>query len=69
VDIIMTRNTLWQNLIIRIGEEFTVSDSIGTAMIRRGVAKDKAMVAAITKQETKDAKAEQKASMKGKGDK
>jgi hypothetical protein len=41
MQIVMTRNTLWQNLMIRIGEEFTASDEIGTALVRRGVARDK----------------------------
>jgi hypothetical protein len=47
MDIVMTRNTLWQNLMIRIGEEFTVSDSIGTALIKRGVAKEKGKPEAV----------------------
>jgi hypothetical protein len=40
MDIVMVRNTLWQNIMVRIGEKFTVSDLIGTAMVRRGVAKE-----------------------------
>jgi hypothetical protein len=39
MDIVMSRNTLWQNIMIRIGEEFTVPDPIGTLMVKRGVAK------------------------------
>lgn len=37
----MTRNTQWQNLVIKIGAEFTVPNDIGNCMIKRGVAKEK----------------------------
>jgi hypothetical protein len=41
MDIVMTRNTLWQNQIIKIGTEFTVPTDIGAGMIRRNVAREK----------------------------
>jgi len=45
MDIVMTRNTLWQNLMIRIGTEFTVPSDVGIALLRRGLAKDRNAVA------------------------
>ena len=37
-DIVMTRKTLWQNIIIPIGTEFSVPETIATGLIRRNVA-------------------------------
>jgi len=34
----MTRKTLWQNIIIPIGTEFSVPETIATGLIRRNVA-------------------------------
>lgn len=47
MDIVMTRNTLWQNLMIRIGTEFTVPNDVGIALLRRGLAKDRNAVVEI----------------------
>jgi hypothetical protein len=39
--IVMTRKTLWQNMLIPIGAEFTVPKDIGIGLIRRNCAIDK----------------------------
>jgi hypothetical protein len=61
MDIVMSRNTLWQNIMIRIGEEFTVPDPIGTLMVKRGVAETKESYINRKKEEQKRRDAKEKA--------
>jgi len=42
MEIVTGRNTIWQNQVIKKGSEFTVPDDIGAALIRLGVAFERA---------------------------